>query len=228
MASRLASAHIEAERRLRALAVGTVERTWRNLGGWNRVDVPGFLELVVPVVLTAQRQSVALTDAYLARALERQPIGVAAGEVIGSAARAGADPREVYERPFVTMWTSLGDGKQFSDAFNAGLARAKSTAAMDVQLAMRGTANLVQEADEAIFGYTRVADPGACEFCQEVDGAYVKSADAFPLHNFCGCGLEPNTEPHRLAAASPPAVAIHEHGELGPMLGSPDHDFTQL
>jgi len=43
----------------------------------------------------------------------------------------------------------------------------------------------------AIGGFQRVADGGACEFCQTVDGAFLYSDDVMPLHNRCGCGIEP-------------------------------------
>lgn len=185
-----------------------------------------FLDAALPVVLTSQRASVALTDAYLASFLNRQPKGVNPEALIGSGVRNGADPREVYRRPFVTVWTALKDGRPFQDAVHSGLARAQSSAAMDVQLSMRATAGAVQQADDGIFGYQRVADGGACAFCLEVDGAYVKDGDAMPLHNNCGCGLEPLTAPHPRAAKLPSGVAVHEHGELGPVLTDPAHDFT--
>jgi hypothetical protein len=46
-----------------------------------------------------------------------------------------------------------------------------------------------------------------------------------PLHNHCGCSLEPvldDVTPTPL----PEGVAVHEHGELGLVLGDPAHDFT--
>lgn len=199
---------------------------WTGLGSWDEQDVSRFLSVVVPVVLSGQRQSVALTEAYLARALGRQPLGVEPDVLVGAGVRAGTSPETVYRRPFVTVWSALGAGALFEDAIAAGLARATSTAAMDVQLSMRGTAQAVQEADEGIYGYQRVANPGACAFCSKIDGAYVKSADAMPLHPHCGCGLEPLTSPHSRAAQLPSGVAIHKHGELGAVLSSPDHDFT--
>jgi hypothetical protein len=219
--------------RLRRLTVSLVGGAWTGLGSWNEADQDRFLELVVPAVLSSQRASVAVTEAYLAQALGRQPLGVSVDELVGSAVRAGAAPEEVYRRPFVTVWTALKNGSEWRDAVGAGGARAQSTAALDVQLSMRATANAVQEADDAIFGYQRVADPGACAFCQEVDGAYLKSADASPLHNNCGCGLEPLTEPHPRARFLPSGdevvrdgFAIHSHGELGAVLADPAHDFT--
>lgn len=203
-----------------------VEAIWADLPGYDRPNVDQWLSRVLPVVLTAQRSSVALTEAYLAQALGRQPLGVNPSELVGAGVRAGVPPADVYERPFITLWSALGEGRPFADAVGAGLARATATAAMDVQLSMRATAGAVQGADEAIYGYQRVADAGACEFCSAVDGAYVKSGDAMPLHNNCGCGLEPLTAPHPRAAKLPSGVAVHSHGELGAVLGSPEHDFT--
>jgi hypothetical protein len=226
MPSPLTNAHIEAQSRLRGAASEAVWRIWQTLPGHNRENVDEWLSKVVPVVLAAQRQSVSLTEAFLARSLERQPIGIDPSTVIGAAVRNGTPPETVYERPFVTVWSALGSGTAFPDALSSGLSRATSTAAMDVQLSMRATANAVQEADPNLYGFTRAADPGACAFCAEIDGAYVKSADAMPLHNHCGCGLEPLTSPHPRAASLPSGVAVHKHGELGPVLTDPAHDFT--
>jgi len=225
MASPLTEAHIEGQRRLRAAVVGVVEQAWRDLPNYDRASVPAFLNAAVPTVLAGQRQSVALTEAYLARFLGRQPLGVNPENLIGAGIR-GVDPREVYARPFVTLWTSLSDGTAYTDAVNAGLARAKNTAAMDVQMSMRATSQAVQTADEGVFGYQRVADGDACPFCAEIDGAYVKFADAAALHDNCGCGLEPLTAPHPRAAKLPSGVAVSQHGELGPVLHAPEHNFT--
>lgn len=245
--SGLTNAHIASQSRLRAIVEQLVTTAWTTLPAYNEPDVDPFLAQVVPVVLAAQRQSAALTDAYLARALERQPLGIPAALVTGAALRAGSQPQDVYRRPFVTVWTALAAGAQWQDATAAGLARAQSMAAMDVQLASRATFAQVQERDTTIFGYQRRADPGACPFCVLVDGAYVKSADAMPLHNRCGCSLEPLTGAHRLAvelpdgtrirdfqggpltSTPPPAqVAVEQHGELGPLLVDPSQHFAQV
>lgn len=42
-----------------------------------------------------------------------------------------------------------------------------------------------------IVGWRRVANAGACIYCQTLEGAFVKSADAMPMHPGCGCTLEP-------------------------------------
>lgn len=203
-----------------------MERLWRGLPAYDRKDVDGWLERVVPTVLTAQRASASLVDAFIALSLERQPLGIDTEKLVGAAVRSGTSPEVVYSRPFVNVWSALGNGTAYEDAVASGLARAKSAAAMDTQLSMRAAAGAVQAADDGIFGYQRVADSGACEFCSMIDGAYVKFADASPLHPNCGCGLEPLTAPHPRAAKLPSGVAVHEHGELGPVLTSPDFNFT--
>lgn len=222
----LTSAHIEAERRLRDATTTAVERTWRNLPSYDRANVDQWLSLVVPVVETAQRRSISLTDAYIARFLRRPPVGIDADELIRGL-RNGTPTPDVYERPFVTLWTALKNGTAYEDALHAALARAQASAAMDVQMAMRGAADAFQRAEPGFYGFKRVADAIACDFCRLVDGAYVKRADAMALHNHCGCGLEPLTEPHPLASTLPNGVSVRSHGELGPVLTDPAHDFTQ-
>lgn len=225
MASALADAHIEAERRLRLLIVGQVEQLWTGLGSYNEGDEDRWLSHVLPLVDAGQRASVALTDGYLARALERQPFGLDQDKLIG-AVRNGTPPEEVYRRPFVTVWSALSAGSLYDDAVHSGMARAAELARFDVQGAMRATAAAVQGADDGIFGYQRIADGGACDYCAEIDGAYVKFADAMALHPGCGCGLEPLTAPHPRAAKLPSGVAVHQHGEMGAYLGSSEHSFT--
>lgn len=228
MPSELTLAHLDAQRRLREIVAAAVASTWTGLGSYDERDVARWLELVLPVVLAGQRQAAALTDAYLASALDRRPLGISPQLVTGPAVRAGAAPADVYRRPFVTVWTALADQTPWEQAVRDGLERATSTAEMDVQLAMRAASHQVQQADERLFGFRRAVNAGACKFCQLVDGAYVKSADAMPLHNRCGCGLEPLTAPHPRAAVLPDGVAVREHGELGPLLTDPAHDFTEL
>ena len=236
MATPLVEAHIRGEKRLREIAILAVTRGWRNLPAHNEANLAQFFSAVLPVVQSAKRSSVVLTAAYLARAAERQPEGLDVDDIL-SRLRNGVPAEEVYRRPFIGMWQALGEGQTYADAFEKGLARAVSTAAMDVQLAMRGTA----EALDTGYGYVRVADGNACAFCQEVDGAYVKGEGyAMALHNNCGCSLEPLSEPHEGAVFLPngtkvreyqygaltDTVAVHEHGELGAVLTAAGQNFT--
>lgn len=232
----LADAHIEGQRRLRVLAGRGVATIWRALPGYDEEHVEPFLRRALPFVAATQRQSVALTEAFLASELQRRPVGVNAAE-IAATIRTGATPAQVYRRPFVTVWSALGAGTAWGAAVQKGLARAVSTAQTDVQLAMRSTLRDVGQADDLILGYARVPDGGACEFCRQVAGQRYHVEDLMPIHNHCGCGVDVITaenrreftgrgpvQPHRREDA--PSVEIREHGELGPVLVNGDHHFT--
>ena len=307
MASQLANGHILVQQRLRAAIVRATGLTWASLEKYNEADVDEWLRRVVPIVQAGQRQAVAATDAYLARALERQPLGVDAEDIIANA-RNGATADEVYRRPFVDVWGGLKEGRPWADAVGLGLDRATSAAAMDMQLAMRGAARDIGVADSGIFGYERVPNGGACEFCLIASTQRYHTEDLMPLHNRCGCSVEPLTsESERVinqdlykelgssgaidaqsaessarrletraaqnreraketrdelaketdrdrrerlslraqnwdaraqsqetaaaadrATASGKRVAVKEHGELGPVLVDPNHDFAAL
>lgn len=219
-------AQITAQARLREIVIRAVQNAWTELGSYNSPDVARFLAVVVPLIVAAQRYSVSLSDAYVARVLGRRPLGLDPVPVI-AALRGDTTPQSVYRRPFIETWTALKDGKPYEDAVAAGEARAKAAAAVDIQMTHRATLATIQDADPVIRAWSRKADAGACEFCRLVDGATVLRADAMPLHNFCGCSLEPRMEPTE-PDPLPEGVGVALHGELGPMLVDPSHHFEKL
>jgi hypothetical protein len=231
-------AQITAQARLRDAARRGVVQAWNSLGSYDEQDVSRWLALVVPFLLAVQRMSVTVTDAYVARALGRPPLGLDPLPVI-DAVRGDTRIPDVYRRPFVTVWSELKIGKEYEEAVAIGLDRAEASVATDVQLAQRGAMQAIQDADPTIFGYARKADPGACPYCVLLDGAYVLRADALAMHPRCGCSLEPLTGPHPRAAHLPDGrsitelrrqdeplagVTVFDHGEYGPTLGDPEHD----
>jgi hypothetical protein len=243
MASELAGAHIELQRRLRALARAQLGAVWDSLPGHDRANLDQWFSEALPLVSAAERQSIALLNAYVARSLERQPLALDLHELTGAAIRRGTPPEEVYTRPFVTLWSQLGKGKEWEAASKIALERAQRSVAMDTQLSMRAASEAIDLADPHVYGYRRVANPTACKFCREVDGAYVKGSDGFvmALHSGCECGVEPNKEPHDLArflpdgtdtnpfpfsSYDPKVVGLREHGEYGPVLVDPSQHFT--
>jgi hypothetical protein len=242
VASRLANRHIELNAQLRQRSAERLERIWRALPEYRQETLPAWLNAAVPLVQAAQRAQISLVDAYIARSLDRPVVGLDAKKVLAKY-RNGASYEEVYARPYGEVWTALGAGVPFSEAEERGRARALQTIVTDIQLAMRDSAMLAQQ-EYGIFGYQRVADGDACEFCQEVDGAYVKGPDfVMDLHPGCGCGLEPvENEPLNATVYLPDGtqvrpyaygplnekVAVYKHGELGSVLGDPNHDFTEL
>jgi hypothetical protein len=221
----LIQVHLQAQARLRQIIFAAIASVWQGLGTYNEEDVDRFVEAAIPIVLAGQTQAVALTEAFVIRRMGLTPLGIDPAEVTGAAVRSGTPPEEVYRRPFVNVWTALGKNVPWEQAINAGEARATASAEMDIQLSSRATYGAVQRVETRIKGYRRRANGGACKFCLLVNGAFVKNADAMPLHNRCGCGLDPVMQD--VAVAAPPqGVAIHQHGELGPMLADPADHFT--
>jgi len=233
----LVDTHQAALRRLRATTSTYVGAAWNALGSYDEADVAPFVARVVPVVLAAQRRTAGLTVAYLGRELGTTPeLDLVA--FTGAAVRNGTPPETVYGRAFVTVWSALAAGTLWRDAVVAGAARARQAAETDVALAMRSTMQGVQDSSGGrIIGYER-STSGACAYCEAIDGAFVKSADAMPLHPGCGCDLEPVTADERGARGRaaklerleatplPDTVAVHEHGELGPTLTDAEYAFT--
>lgn len=234
--SALTSAHIAGQARIRQATAAALGAVWFSLPAHNRENLDEWLSTALPVVEAGQRQSAALTNAFLARAVGRQPVPLDVASLIGAAARNGTPPETVYERPFITVWTALKNGRELPEALRQGLDRATSTAEMDVQLSMRETLRQVGEADRLILGYQRVPDPGACEFCRVASTQRYRISDLFPLHNRCGCSVDVIRGTERpdfsgrydrdIVTDDGVHVAVREHGELGPVLVDGNQKFT--
>jgi hypothetical protein len=211
-------AHIAANTRLQEIAATAAAAAWLGLGSYDEEDVPRFLARVVPVILAAQRQSVALTVAFLASAIGRRPAPVQVEQLVGAAIRTatpeviaasqrgglalapdatGVPPQIVYRRPFVGVWNALGEGTPWADAVDAGRERVAGTAAFDVQNAMRHTLRAVGEADDLILGYRRVPDSDACPLCVLAAGRRYRTGVLMEIHTRCKCGIEVVTAANR-------------------------------
>lgn len=189
LAERYRDAVIDVRRRVST----RVERNWRTLGSWNEADVDRFLARTLPVVDAGQRRTVSLTDAYLARTTRRRAVGLPADDLVGAAVRNGTAPADVYRRPFVQLWTALGNGAQFMDAMNAAGVRAAGTAATDVSLTMRASAQAFTEQlppEAKPWRWIRVPSGESCALCVVASTQLYKSPDLMPIHDRCDCGVE--------------------------------------
>lgn len=203
-------------------------------------------------VVAAQRQTAALTDAYLARMtailLGRgvRPVGVA-----DVAALRGLPGPVVYQR--------LGENYRYLRSIGIGdaeaLARTSERAAVmaqtDTTLAMRKQAQRFMDR-RGIAGYRRIIRPeasagGTCGLCiAAADRIYHRSV-LLPIHDRCECAIAPIVRGHdpgySLNSADLDAlygaagstkredlkrirITQHHHGELGPVLGVRGQKFT--
>lgn len=152
---------------------------------------------VLPTVLGAQRSIASLTDAYLSQVSalvvggSAAPLGIPTAEVSGAALR-GVDPRDVYRRPAVELYTSLSEGKPFDQAVKDGLRRLVSVSMTDLQLAKTHTARRVFEADDRVSGHRRTLTGSEnCGICRVAATQRYHREDLQPIHPGCDCGVAP-------------------------------------
>lgn len=212
-----------------------VERVWRGLPDYREHNQKEFLDQVLPLVRAGQERAVSLTSAYMSEKVGLgSPVGLAMDLLTGAGVRNGIDPRIVYQRPFTTLYVSIA-AIGFARAYDKALNRLMSTADMDVIMSARDASTAFGKAGTGVTMFQRVADPNCCDFCQTIDGAKVRSDDPAPLHNNCGCTVEPLTGETAgvdfldLSAGSVTGdVEFQDHGELGPVITPKDSDFTTL
>ncbi|WP_030670672.1 hypothetical protein [Streptomyces rimosus] len=250
--ARYTSVTVALRQRLLALAGQLFGAT----GTYRDADADAFVERVLPVVLGAQRQVGALTDAYLTQMVADMFGGAALARGVElPAALRGTPPEEVYRRPFVTVWTALSQGKPLAEAVRQGRDRLASIAATDLQLARREATRQSLAGDSRVQFYRRfLRGSGNCALCVIASTQRYRKERLMPIHPGCDCGTRP------LAAGQDPGQIIdaglledahtavakatgqsdrggrlpdyrdiiidRHHGELGELLALRRHDFT--
>lgn len=193
MASPLAEAHVEAQGRLRDSVAQMVESVWDALPDHDESSVGLFADTVVPLVEAGQRRTVQLVDGYMAREMDRFPMGLDAKPLVGAAARGGTDPYEVYRRPFVTLWSELKEGKMWADAEAAARLRLQIIVLTDMQLSQVRAGAEVSERDPDINSLIRVVR-GTCAKCEEAASEATPAGGLQPIHPSCQCSFMPSPQ----------------------------------
>jgi hypothetical protein len=235
---------------VRAATAAAVARAWDAVQPVGDVEADEFVRRVVPVVNGAQRSVSSSTAGMLALATgARGPVT----NLFGALLRNSVAPEVVYRRGVITARRVMSEGRPLTEALAVGRARTVSTAATDVTLAQRGQMDAWVAADR-IVGYRRVLTGNSCLFCATASTQRYYGSNLAPLHNGCDCGMAPivgDRDPGQvinkpllrdLKAKGPEywkkrgqvdadgnpveKPAVHTHGELGPVLGHPDHKFS--
>nr|WSW58508.1 hypothetical protein OG513_07870 [Streptomyces sp. NBC_00998] len=211
------------------------------------------------MLLAGQRQVAALTATYLERlyreiADEESRAQLDLDRVTGRALR-DVDPEDVYRRPFVEMWTALGEGTSFDSAFKQGTHRLETIAKTDLQLARTHTVREVGD-DMPRFTYTVRELQGEydCALCMIASTQRYRKRDLAPIHPGCDCLVKLVTadeDPGQIldedrldrihdlveealgtfdrggrAVDYRKIIISREHGEIGPVLGYRGQRFT--
>lgn len=219
---------------LRARLEAYVRRLWASLGEYRTPQMRRFIEQVLPVVAGAQTKMSALTAANLAAqrsiALDSAftPIAIDARKVTGAAARRGADPSDVYGRPFHLVWRQLDELRHepgsIEKAIEAGVNRAAALALDDVQLAKQHTALQIVGQDDNVVGYRRVLEGAhSCGLCIVASTQRYHKQQLLAIHGGCDCSVAAiwgHSDPGRVIEA-----VANVDGKLTPIAEFPDvHD----
>jgi hypothetical protein len=225
------------------------------LGDYRDAAAAEFVNQVVPVVLGAQQQMGAVTDAYLS-ALVSDMTGQSAapaGVQLPEALR-GTPPAQVYERPFVQARTALSRGHDLADAVSQGRNRLLSITETDLQLARTHAAQQSMKRTGAKFFRRRLSGSGNCALCTIASTQRYRVENLMPIHPGCHCKPEPllaGKDPGQIidegllkqahdaiardlgesdrggrAPDYRQIIVTREHGEIGPLLAVRRQNFT--
>ena len=252
----LIDGHIALVAAVRSRLIDYLRALWAGLGSYNRPDIERFATVIAPVVAGAQIQVAALTDSYIAlyqrtvTGAPARPVGVPRAVATGGR---GVPPLDVYQRPGPDIWGALKNGVDWDEAVDRGLTRAVSLAETDVQLAETHAARHHMAGDTKVVGYRRVlTGASSCGLCAVASTRRYHKRDLLPIHPGCDCKVAPiygDRDPGQVInreladrlgqeiadrfgdttqTSYRSLVAVHQHGEIGPMLTRKSDTFTTL
>lgn len=232
---------------------------FRNLGSWRDSDYREFLKLIDGSLSGAKLQAARLQVAFYRQMAELAgekftAPAIRAADLTVERLRNGAEAAVVYRRPFVDVYTALAQGKDVTQAIEAGAIRLSSLVSTDMQLSRRNAGLAARSRNDRIVGFARTLTGAEnCALCYVASTQRYHKGDLLPIHPGCDCGEMPiygNQDPgqvidelrlnathqaveERFGFSDPGAraidyrdIAIREHGELGPMLTVADQNFT--
>lgn len=168
------------------------------LGSWRRDDAERFAAAAVPLVAGAQTALATLTSQYVASVASAALHVPVAPPPIPESARVrlrGVDPIEVYQRPFVAVYTSLADGADLGHALDGGRLRLKEVAEGDLQQTYAHASRAAMESlpdGQQPTGWRRVlVGDYNCAMCVIASTQLYTVNDLNPIHPACDCTIRP-------------------------------------
>lgn len=177
---------------------------WESMPHYRASAVEDMIEAITPRVTAGQLRIADLTRAYLAQCARElgwnvvlPPIDQA--EIIGAR---GVDPRLVYRRPAVDVYTALAAGKPLPQAAAEGRLRLTQLIGGDMQLAkVHASRQSMRGYPEEGQFYRRVLTGREnCALCVVASTQRYYRGDLLPIHPGCDCGVQP----------LPPGLAVNQ------------------
>jgi hypothetical protein len=170
--------------RYRLTAAGLLVAAWDQLDTVDEDQVEEFEARTSILLEGVKVATVGAATAFVSRQLAVRPPSIAARSVA-----VAPDLRA----PFTATWHALAEGRPFDEAIISGRGQADAVAQTFVTSTARRTGDAVATATGRTVRWRRVAEPGACAWCQRLDGSTYRSAAKADFgHKRCSCDVVPD------------------------------------
>ena len=177
---------------------------WDSLPHYRTSAVEDMIEAITPRVTAGQLRIADLTRAYLAQCARELGWKVVLPPIDQDEIRGarGVDPRVVYRRPAVDVYTALAAGKPLPQAAAEGRLRLTQLIGGDMQLAkVHASRQSMRGYPEEGQFYRRVLTGREnCALCVVASTQRYYRGDLLPIHPGCDCDVQP----------LPPGLAVNQ------------------
>lgn len=177
---------------------------WDSLPHYRTSAVEDMIQAITPRVTAGQLRIADLTRAYLAQCARELGWKVVLPSIDQDEIRGarGVDPRIVYRRPAVDVYTALAAGKPLPQAAAEGRLRLTQLIGGDMQLAkVHASRQSMRGYPEEGQFYRRVLTGREnCALCVVASTQRYYRGDLLPIHPGCDCGVQP----------LPPGLAVNQ------------------
>ena len=177
---------------------------WDSLPHYRASAVEDMIQAITPRVTAGQLRIADLTRAYLAQCARELGWKVVLPSIDQDEIRSarGIDPRVVYRRPAVDVYTALAAGKPLPQAAAEGRLRLTQLIGGDMQLAKVHASRQSMRGYPAEGQFYRRVLTGRenCALCVVASTQRYYRDDLMPIHPGCDCGVQP----------LPPGLAVNQ------------------
>nr|DAX72026.1 MAG TPA: CDI toxin-like protein [Caudoviricetes sp.] len=177
---------------------------WDSLPHYRASAVEDMIQAITPRVTAGQLRIADLTRAYLAQCARELGWKVVLPPIDQDEIRGarGVDPRVVYRRPAVDVYTALAAGKPLPPAAAEGRLRLTQLIGGDMQLAKVHASRQSMRGYPAEGQFYRRVLTGRenCALCVVASTQRYYRDDLMPIHPGCDCGVQP----------LPPGLAVNQ------------------
>lgn len=177
---------------------------WDSLPHYRASAVEDMIEAITPRVTAGQLRIADLTRAYLAQCARELGWKVVLPSIDQDEIRGarGVDPRVVYRRPAVDVYTALAAGKPLPQAAAEGRLRLTQLIGGDMQLAKVHASRQSMRGYPAEGQFYRRVLTGRenCALCVVASTQRYYRGDLLPIHPGCDCDVQP----------LPPGLAVNQ------------------